>query len=82
MIFDNVPETREAQRRKRMECGRAYSQGVHAFHQGVDANPYEGWQRSHLKQHSHQCLLWCRWLNGWLDEYLKKEAAGEGGQQN
>ncbi len=72
MRYDNPNESRAEKRRKRLAEMKAYNEGVHAFHEGKDGsdNPYNGWERKGTRQHSHQCLLWCRFLKGWLDRYF------------
>ena len=70
--FTNSAESREQQRRRRVDSKRALWDGRVAFKQGKDGiadNPFNGWNLLEKGQHTLQCLLWCRWLYGWLMEF-------------
>lgn len=76
MHFRNSRENEYAKRRLKVATLRAFSDGVFAFHAGLDAlqdNPYRGWQRLPTHVHSNQCLLFCRWLAGWLQEHERSQ---------
>lgn len=69
--FSNVAEIREQTRRQRVEAKQALWAGRSAFLDGIDAaaNPHGGWEKLTHGLHTHQCLLWCRWMYGWLTEF-------------
>jgi hypothetical protein len=69
--FRNPSAERALQRRQLTEARLARWQGRRAFFEGKDENPYAGWKDCH----SHQCLLYARWLLGWLTEYYRREDA-------
>lgn len=74
----NPAELREFTRKQRVQAGRALMAGRKAYHAGLDGvadNPHTGWQKLPEAQHSFQCLLWCRWLLGWLREYFRERAS-------
>jgi hypothetical protein len=75
--FANASEIQTQTRRQRSEAKRAVWDGRKGFTEGLDGvadNPYEGWNKLKDGQHSHQCLLWCRWLLGWLIEREKSRS--------
>lgn len=75
----NSSELSTQARRQRLEAKRALWDGRLAFRAGVspDDNPHGGWQtKARLGEITHQELLWCRWLHGWLIEYHESPTAG------
>lgn len=79
----NREELRAFTRKQRQQAGRALWNGRQAFMNGDewDANPYGGWNKLDNGQHTFQCLLWCRWLHGWLTEFYRKRDASSGESQ-
>lgn len=78
--FNNAAEQIRFTKVQMVEADRAVWDGREAFAKGLDGildNPYKGWEKSALKQHGHQCLLWCRWLLGWLREHERATTDGE-----
>lgn len=79
MRFTNAAEQTRFAKVQMAEADRAVWDGREAFMKGLDGiqdNPYMGWQESTMKQHGHQCLLWCRWLLGWLREHERSRSCG------
>ena len=75
--FSNSAELQEHTRTQRLEAKRALWLGRCAFLEGIspDDNPYRGWKALPDGLRSHQCLLWCRWLLGWLTEWEKRNTS-------
>lgn len=70
--FTNVAEVREHSRQQRVDAKRALWAGRKAFGEGKDGvkdNPFDGWQSREDGLRTFQCVLWCRWLYGWLVEF-------------
>lgn len=73
--YQNAAELKEFSRKQRVEAGRALMAGRKAYAAGLDGvedNPHAGWQKLRDAQHSFQCLLWARFLMGWLREYYRE----------
>lgn len=82
MQAENIQERSTFTRRQMAEARLATWHGRTAHMNGLDGvkdNPHNGWQDTQLKQHSHQCLLWSRWLLGWLREHFKNDQPNEAG---
>lgn len=71
--FANIAEFAELTRRERLDAKRATWAGRSAFLDGkcCNDNPHAGWEKRENGLTSFQCLLWCRWMYGWLIEYDK-----------
>jgi len=77
-VYQNATELKEFNRKQRVQAGRALMAGRNAYKAGLDGvadNPHAGWQTLPEAQHSFQCLLWCRYLLGWLREYDREDSA-------
>lgn len=73
MRHDNLQEIATLKRRQKRQAWLATQEGRQAYWDGKDGgtdNPYNGWNELPGNPClSHQCLLWCRFLLGWLREY-------------
>lgn len=75
MRADNAKEIATFNRKQLAQARLAVWHGRKAFIDGKDGirdNPHDGWQNTELKQHGFQCLLWARFLLGWLREFYRE----------